>query len=100
MTEIAVCSLSGQIFIEHLLCVRPVVGVWNSMVNKAAVAPVLKQSASLFIIKPCLYPLHDLISLLDSGCYRISVSEQDLGWHKGMAGFNDRFGAGRSAAHG
>lgn len=70
------------------------------MVNKVAVAPVLKQSASLFIIKPYLYPLHDLISLLDPGYYRISASEQDLGWGRGMAGFNDRFRAGRSAAHG
>lgn len=40
-------------------------GVRDSMVNKVAVAPVLKQSASLLITKLYLGPLHDMISLLD-----------------------------------
>lgn len=64
------------------------------MVKKAAVAPFLKQSASFFIIKPYPYPIHDLISLLDSGCYRISASEQDLGWGRGMAGLMIDLGLG------
>lgn len=90
VTGTAIHSPIQQVSIEHLPGLRSEASVQDSLVNRAAMAPVLQQSTPLFVVKPyrelwlCFFMTGFICWI--SGCHRVSASEQDLSWGRDMAG--------------